>query len=154
MKEKFLQRFWNESMQSRVRRQIYTGKYDPGQNKSMSKYVMELFRASKTLDSPKTDREFISNISQHYDYDTARLIRPGIIPTLNEVIEFSVHTETVNRSRKADYKMGGNVNKQGAKSNLNSYNTKDNWRGRGQSASKDNTHRDSYRRDKSQNKKK
>jgi len=102
MKSLFLQRFWNESIQMRVRQQMYMGKYDPGKRKTATEYVLELSRLAKSLDSPMTDKEFIACISRHFDAETALMIRPGVIRTLPELVEYLTHVDTMKHYEKTE----------------------------------------------------
>jgi len=132
MKGLFLQRFWNESIQTRVRQQIYMGKYDTGRNKTAAEYVLELSRLSKSLDSPMSDKEFIVCISRHFDAETALMIRPGVMKTLSEMVEYLTHADTLKRYHKAERQTKTNQAKSvtgKAKSEPNATRNNPDWRG-------------------------
>lgn len=108
LKAQFLQRFWGQEIQGRVRRQLYSGKYDPRKNKSLIEYILELSRKAKSLDTPLSNREFISCMSGHFDAETAPMIRPGIITTINGVVEYLMHADMLKRYYKPERKEGSN----------------------------------------------
>jgi len=149
MKGLFLQRFWNESIQTRVRERIYMGKYEPGRNKSVAEYVLELSRLFKFLDLPMSNKEFIACISFHFDAETALMIRPGVMKTLPELVEYLTHADTLKWYQKAERQAKANQAKSltdKAKSEPNATRNNLDWRRswRNQDKTSNKAYRDKY----------
>ncbi|XP_020293938.1 uncharacterized protein LOC109859790 [Pseudomyrmex gracilis] len=102
-KTQFIQRFWSQATQSRIRGKLYRDKYDPSKGQSMAGYARELFSATKMLNPPVSDEEFITAITAHFDFETSRTIRPGVITSLEALIAYLTHADN-ERERKNRFK--------------------------------------------------
>lgn len=124
----FKERFWNQSAQDKIRRQLYTGKFEAGKQKSMAQNVLEMNRQMKMLDAPVSDKKFISNISRHFDHDTAIGIRPGTINDVRQLVEYLTYQDADKEACEAERKTRDRTSKKYGTAPVKSTQNRE-WRG-------------------------
>lgn len=83
----FREYFWNDEQQSRLREQLYTGKYCRAECKlSMSEYAMNLARQAKCLKPPLSDSEIIRCVKRHFGTQIACEIRPSTVVSFEDFV--------------------------------------------------------------------
>jgi hypothetical protein len=101
-KSKFVERYWNENVQYKIKERLEFGYYNPNKGKSRVNYTINLFSNAKDLIPPPTDKEVILKLSRHFNEDlrTAILAR-GInnLSVLLELLEAFDQAGQINRNK-------------------------------------------------------
>lgn len=96
----FLEYFWDSTTQQQIRYKIYTGKYNPAKDGSMTEYVLKHARQARVLTSPMEESEIVASMARHFDETISREVRPAWVKTVEQMTEILHHLETERKIRR------------------------------------------------------
>lgn len=99
-KRAFLEYFWDSTTQQQIRYKIYTGKYNPAKDGSMTEYVLKYARQARVLTSPMDEAEIVASLARHFDDAVLRELRSAWMKTVEQMTEILHHLETERKIRR------------------------------------------------------
>ena len=84
---RFLGRYWNSALQSRVRRELEFGYYRGDMGVNRSEYVLSLYNDVRMLDDMPNIGSIIDKFSRHFDEHVQAAVLSRGIPTMGGLIE-------------------------------------------------------------------
>jgi hypothetical protein len=87
-KEQFAKLFWNELEQSRVRCDIYQGKYDRREGESMTEHYVRYASLAANLQPPMTEYDIVTALTSHFPMEIQRSMLAANLRTSQEALEF------------------------------------------------------------------
>lgn len=86
----FKEKFWNENKQSKVRTELFIGRYREEEGMSMSEYFTKKYNVAKNLEPYLSERDLVYQLSKHF---TSEICRGRIARQINTVREFTQYLE-------------------------------------------------------------
>lgn len=84
----FLNHFWGEHAQQKVRFSLFNGKYSTRFGCSREKYVLQKYYNVRHLEPALTETEIVKFLSRHFDEDIHKVIVVQRITTMDQLIEY------------------------------------------------------------------
>lgn len=83
---RFLDRYWNDSAQERVRRELFEGRYRRESNSSMADYALQIYNRARYIDDAPSETGIVKRLRYHFDRDVQRALDCRQIIRIEELI--------------------------------------------------------------------
>ena len=100
-KMQFSKLFWNELEQSRVRCDIYQGKYDKSGGESMTEHYVRYARLAANLQPPLTEYDLVTALSSHFPLETQRAMLAANLRSTQEALAFLGRMQSLEKAQEA-----------------------------------------------------
>ena len=84
--EKFMERYWGESVQHEAKSRLEFGFYHTGSEIGMATYALQAFREARSLTPPLRDGEIILKLARHFNEDIRSMIIGRSISCLKDLL--------------------------------------------------------------------
>jgi hypothetical protein len=96
-KERFVNKYWNENIQSEIRRRLQTGRYSMEGRANRSEYFIEKVLILRNLTPKLTEQEIIKHLTNHFEKTIRDAIRVRGIKTIIEMEDLLSEEDIENR---------------------------------------------------------
>ncbi|KAK9703833.1 hypothetical protein QE152_g29080 [Popillia japonica] len=83
----FLQRYWSERQQSKIRTNLLVGKFDSSKGTSREFYFTSKYSVARYLTPPIPEEELVKYLSRHFDFTIARAVTSQQIRNYQEMTD-------------------------------------------------------------------
>jgi hypothetical protein len=100
-KAQFSKLFWNELEQSRVRCEIYQGRYDRNGGESMTEHYVRYASLAANLQPPLTEYDLVTALTSHFSMEIQRAMLAANLKSSQEALAFLGRMQSLENSREA-----------------------------------------------------
>jgi len=98
-KSQFSKLFWNELEQSRVRCDIYQGKYDRNGGESMTEHYVRYASLAANLQPPLTEYDLVTALTSHFSMEIQRAMLAANLRSSQEALAFLGRMQSLENSQ-------------------------------------------------------
>lgn len=105
-KERFLEKYWNDEIQSEIKRKLENGKYVVGGRLTRTEYFIEKVLLMKNLTPRLTEAEIVKQLSNHFDgliRDAVKVQKIRLIKDMENILNQEDLDDRNNISRRQNY---------------------------------------------------
>jgi hypothetical protein len=97
-KEQFSKLFWNELEQSRVRCDVYQGRYNRDSGETMTEHYVKYASLAANLQPPLSEYDLVTALNSHFPIDIQRAVFTANVKISQEVLAFLERMQSLDSS--------------------------------------------------------